>query len=792
MHVFRFLNALISSVILIQYLAWLALWSTVSAVACPTATAEDGKQQPSIRSQNTAAKQKITWDHVYGTKRFELVENQDREYIWLSDTAFLTSEDGLWKRHDVVTGSSEAWYDADALARSLQKVPGIEAEEAQRLASGSWDLISHQHRVVVFVRGSSLVRTTLDGTSLTVVEGLPSTRELMELNPTATAVAFISQNELWAADFETSRIVKLTEGASDRIRNGKADWVYYEELLGRNWKAYQWSPDGKKLAFLQCDDSSVPQYELVNQARNPNVKETEFYPEPGDPNPQVQLGVIDLIGSPVVCLSTPDPAASERIISGFQWSPDSRFVLWYSQNRTQTFLDVVESDAISGASRPLLRDQTEAWIESPGQVRFLTNGDFLIFSERTGRRHLYRAARSGRDHGDGRNAAAELREDVRLVPVTSGDWDVRTLAGVSADETFLLVTGTLDSTVADQIYRVPLSHVVLNRNGAQQDDSPQDNAPQRLSPDDGHHVADVSPGGKHLIDRWSRIDQPPTMGLRDASGRMIRTLQHPASVPRDQWQLAQLELRKLPLADGTQGTALFAFPPGFDPGRKYPVWLMTYGGPRFQTVRNAWNNRMQEHLLAGQDIVVIRFDTRSAGGHGSRDVWKVHRQLGVEETRDVEAVCQWLKGQSWVHSERIGLSGYSYGGYLTVYAMTHCDHLCAGIAGAPVTDWKAYDSIYTERYMSTPEENPDGYRRSSALRNAGDLHGRLLLVHGLLDDNVHPENSLRLVHELQKAGRPFDLMLYPEARHGIAGAHYEKLVYNFIVEAMGRSEARRP
>jgi dipeptidyl aminopeptidase/acylaminoacyl peptidase len=190
--------------------------------------------------------------------------------------------------------------------------------------------------------------------------------------------------------------------------------------------------------------------------------------------------------------------------------------------------------------------------------------------------------------------------------------------------------------------------------------------------------------------------------------------------------------------------------------------------------------------------VVITFDPRSASGYGAKSAWLAYRQLGVEETKDLLAVCNWLEEQKWADMSRIGLSGHSYGGYFTSYAMTHCDKISAGIAGAPVTDWANYDTIYTERFMSTPQENPDGYKASSVVAAASRLHGRLLLLHGLKDDNVHPENSLQLVHALQKANKQFDLMLYPTSRHGIYGDHYNKLVFNFMVEAMGKPEARQP
>jgi dipeptidyl-peptidase-4 len=242
------------------------------------------------------------------------------------------------------------------------------------------------------------------------------------------------------------------------------------------------------------------------------------------------------------------------------------------------------------------------------------------------------------------------------------------------------------------------------------------------------------------------------------------------------------------MADGSETSAIFVLPPDFQPERRYPVWLRTYAGPHRPQVRDLWNPRLADHLLATQDIVVITFDPRSASGYSAASAWKAWRQLGVEETKDLVAVCDWLQQQSWVDASRIGLSGHSYGGYFTAYAMTHTDRIAAGIAGAPVTDWRHYDTIYTERFMGTPQSNPDGYRKSSVTEAAAALQGRLLLVHGMLDDNVHPENTLELAHRLQQSERQFELMLYPTARHPIVNSHYSRLTYDFILRAMGRAK----
>jgi dipeptidyl-peptidase-4 len=226
-------------------------------------------------------------------------------------------------------------------------------------------------------------------------------------------------------------------------------------------------------------------------------------------------------------------------------------------------------------------------------------------------------------------------------------------------------------------------------------------------------------------------------------------------------------------------------PTDFDATRKYPVWFMTYGGPQAPTVADSWGARTWDNAMAHDGFVIFRADPRSASGKGAVSAWTSYKQLGVGELADIETAIQWISQNPWVDASRIGMSGHSYGGFMTSYALTHSTLFAAGIAGAPVTDWRDYDSCYTERFMLTPAENPDGYDKTSVVKAAGNLHGRLLLLHGLIDDNVHLQNSERLIRGLQRANKQFELMLYPESRHGIGGKHYQSLMREFIIRTLG-------
>lgn len=708
----------------------------------------------------TSEPQPLTYELVHGEKRISLGGPSPTQITWLDDERYLKRTSSGWKVTHANSGEESDWYDKSKLAASLQQVGGLSAAEAETMAEGGWFEANQQNGVVVFRSGESLIRIRIDGSDAAVVKGVPSGIELTTLSPTGSGLAFIKQNELWVADFTTQTLRQLTHDAGEHIRNGKADWVYFEEIYNRKWQAYRWSPDGESLAYQQFDDTEVPTFQISDHTTVIQSFEVEHYPKAGDKNPLVRLGIVSRNGGPTEWIDTSAYDSHDLILTHFQWKPDSSGLYWYAQNRIQTWLDIVFTER-TGSSSKLLRDQTDAWIENPGDLHFLPDGSFLFFSERTGWKHLYRVTADG----------------LKQTPLTEGEWEVRELLSVDEVEGTAIVTGTRDSKIAENLYRISL-------NGKTTEAS-------RLTKEDGHHAAIASPQGKHFVDTWSNLHQPHTVELKNRYGVRIRVLQEPITVPMEKYRFGKVELRDVPMADGSTTSAIFVLPPGFDPAKKYPVWLKTYGGPHSPNVKDIWNARLPEHLLANLDIVVIIFDPRSASGYGARSAWLAYKQLGVEETKDLVSLCDWMKTQSWADTSRIGLSGHSYGGYFTAYAMTHCDRISAGISGAPVTDWANYDSIYTERFMSTPQLNPEGYKKSSVIESASALQGRLLVLHGLKDDNVHPENTIQLVHALEQANKQFELMLYPTARHGIYGPHYNKVLFNFIVETMGRPEARQ-
>ena len=752
------------SFLLCELAAILAMLASAPLAAAQTVTEKAAIPETSpdaTKPSGQVSREPITYDHVYGNRLISIGAFSPTRITWLDDEFYIQRESSGWKKVAAGTGDSSPWYDVDALAKALAQIPNVSEADARRLAPGAWIEFLPSKKIVVFRLGERLIRIQLDGSQIAVVEDVPSDIELTTLSPTGSALAYIRENELWVADFEAKQVRQLTHDASRHVRNGKADWVYFEEVYGRDWQAYRWSPDGTQLAYQQFDDTDVPQFQVADHTSVEPSFETEYFPKAGNQNPKVRLGIVAMCGGATTWVDTSPYPADDLIIAHFNWLPNNARLYWYAQNRIQTWLDVLTASIGDGKTLKLLRDETGAWVDNPLDLEILSCGSFLFFSEHTGWRHLYRVSPDGKT----------------MTPVTSGEWEVRALHAVDRDETYVTVSGTKDSHIAENVYRVSLKN-------------PHDVT--RLTPEDATHVASVSEHGSYLVDSFSSLDQPAKVVIRNTSGRELRVMSEPVSVPHDRYTFGTVELRDVPMADGSTTKAIFVLPPGFDAATPYPVWLRTYGGPHHPQVKNAWGNRMPDHLLANHGIVVIIWDPRTASGYGAQSAWPAYKQLGVEETKDLASLCDWLHNQSWVDAKRIGQSGHSYGGYFTAYAMTHSEQICAGIAGAPVTDWANYDSIYTERFMSTPQLNQDGYQRSSVVAAASKLNGRLLILHGLKDDNVHPENSIQLIHALQKAERQFEVMFYPTSRHGIYGKHYNKTCFNFIVDAMGKPAARQP
>lgn len=578
------------------------------------------------------------------------------------------------------------------------------------------------------------------------------TEEVPTFSPDGTRVAFVRLNDLYALELATRKETRLTSDGSEAVSNGRLDWVYEEELASRTHRSYEWSPDGRSLAYLRLDDGPVPKAPIVDYVSLPAAVAWQRYPLPGTANPMASLRIVSTDGQET---SRYDAENDSYIVPGFAWTADSRAVGFRSLTRAQNHVDLRLLEP-SGSTRVLLYEDDPAWINVLDPPRFLADGRFIWKSERSGFAHLYVGSIAGGD----------------LKPITHGDWMVDHFGGVDS-KGLVYFSSTEDGPRSRGIHRVRLDGKGL----------------ARLTTGGGTHVPEVSADGRFVLDTSSTFSSPASISVLDA-GRVDpqkgAKLLHVAFTPEnrlDEFAMGVSEDVEVTADDGVKLVARLLKPRGFDPAKKYPVVVYVYGGPHGQIVRDQWSaNGLFDHLLAGRGFLVWALDNRGSWGRGHAWEAALNREMGKRELADQLAGVRYLKSLPYVDGARLGIWGGSYGGYLTLYALVNSPETWkAGVAAAPVTDWKFYDSVYTERYMKTPAENPKGYESSAPLSKAARLRAKLLLIHGTVDDNVHLQNTVAFVDALVKAGRPYELQLTPGQKHAYKGktalaSRYEAIV----------------
>ena len=672
---------------------------------------------------------------------------------WLDAEHFLQVKEGKLMKVEARTGKSEPFADAAQIKKSLSALKDVSEQTADRLAKATTFRVNPAGTAFLFDIGQDLGLAHFDGTAAIKLTKSGGVKQYVTFAPDGKRIAFVRANNLFAVDVATQTEVQLTTDGGADVFNAKGDWVYEEEIFNRNGRAYWWSPDGSRIAFLRFDDAPVKKFNLVDLQPVRGRLESYSYPKPGDPNPLVKLGVVNAAGGKPDFLDMGEYKPEDTLISRVGWVGETSTVFAYVQNRTQTWLDFVTWAQADAKPKKLFRETTKAWVDDPGEPHWLPDGSFLFPCERSGWKHLYHYDTTGK----------------LLAPVTKGDWELKSVLRVDAKEKTVYFTAAYHSALGLDLCRVTLGGEteVLTEKGKT-------------------HRVTLAPTGGLFVDRFSDPMTPTRANLMEVGKGTVRKLDTNPVYEKEQYKFGKYERTKITLKDGFELEAAITLPPNFDPKKKYPVWLFTYAGPHAPTIRDEWGGgRIMEQSLATSGIITFRVDPRSASGKGAQSAWACYKQLGVQELKDLEEAVAWLAKREYVDASRVGISGHSYGGFMAAYALTHSKTFSAGIASGPVTDWKLYDTIYTERYMLTPSENAEGYAKSSCVAAAKNLHGKLLIVHGMMDDNVHMQNSVQLADALQKAGKEFELMLYPQARHGIGGQHYLKLQLEFIRRTMG-------
>jgi dipeptidyl-peptidase-4 len=711
------------------------------------------------------AQQKLlTIDDVYDPVKHVNFNGTTPNIRWLKDgTHYLLSNDAAKKdvprlqRVDALTGEAVPFFDAAKMEAAFAAIPGISAKDAKQIANrGSYQMNKTETAALINF-SNDLYYYEFGSEKATRVTNNTDDEEVGEtFSPDGRTIAFVRHGNMYAFDLASKQERRLTTDGGPKILNGRLDWVYQEELYGRgNFEAYWWSPDSSSLAYLRIDENPVREYTVVDQIPYQQTLEVTAYPLAGDPNPIVKLGVVNASGGATRWLDTSKYKPEDLLVVRVTWTPDGKKVVYQAQNREQTFLDLNFADAVDGKSNTILHETSKAWVGINDNPHFLVDASFLWQSERTGWDHFYHYSADGK----------------LLQQVTDGRWEVSSFDGLDEAKGFLYFTATEHSPIAPQAYRVKLNGTGLTR----------------ITTGEGSHKVALSPASNLFIDNWSDVNTPAQTRLYYPDGRLVRVIDENKAEALKQYKLGTTELLQVKTRDGFTMEAMMIKPPDFDPTKKYPVLEFTYSGPHAPQVKNGWGGPtyMWHQLLAEKGYIIWILDNRTGSGKGLESTWPVYKNFGELELRDLEDGIAWLKSQPYVDGSRIGIWGWSYGGYMTSYALTHSQSFKMGIAGGTVSDWRNYDSIYTERYMLTPQNNPEGYKKSSPVNFAKDLHGKLLLIHGAIDDNVHTANTIQFVYELQKAGKEFQLMLYPKSRHGVTDPvlvkHMRQMMTDFIV-----------
>ncbi len=559
-------------------------------------------------------------------------------------------------------------------------------------------------------------------------------------------------NNLYVREIMSGKEKQLTHDGSATILNGYASWVYYEEILGRasNYRAFWWSPDSKDLCFMRFDDAEVPVFPIYVLDGQHGYLENERFPKAGDKNPAVKIGIAAVESANIVWADF--NAADDQYFGAPLWTPAGQlWVQW--MNRGQNNLKVYKIDLNNGSRSEIYDEKQPTWIDldETARISFLASGKgFLLKSDKDGWENLYLYDMSGK----------------LINQVTSGNFWGTDLLKTDEQNNVIYFRARKENSARFDFYKTGLNGKGLTR----------------LSFGEySHDMIDLSPSGKYFITTYSNLSTPPAMALVDGKGKMLRILGDSKGEEFDQYALPKTELVRVKSGDGLFDLPVtITYPINFDPARKYPVLVSIYGGPNAGTIYDRWRPAVSAaQWWAQEGLVQVVFDNRSSGHFGKNGLNYIYRQLGKWEIEDYITCAKWLRTQGWVDPAKIAITGGSFGGYMTCMALTYgSDVFTHGISNAAVTDWQFYDTHYTERYMGTPKDNAEGYKKTSVMTYADRYKGLLRIVHGTSDDNVHLQNSLTLINKLEDLGKHFECMVYPGERHSIGANNNLKRIHN--------------
>jgi dipeptidyl-peptidase 4 len=657
---------------------------------------------------------------------------------WIDDSRFILSKDGKSTVVDCKTGLEKEVTEAD------KKAPEAPAKPA------------------AYSKGNDLF-IKLNGAEVQLTND--KDKEINPLiSPDGNYVAYTKNNDLYTVNISTKKENRLTADGSELILNGYASWVYYEEILGRGsqHRSFWWSPDSKKIAFFRADDTKVPVFTITDDAGQHGRVESERYPKVGDPNPEIKIGIVQPDGGGTTWCDF--NTADDQYFGMPFWKPDGSGLLVQWLNRLQDKLVIYDVDLATGSKKEFYTETQKTWInlDDNDRINFLKNGKgFIMLSDATGWKHLYYHDMNGK----------------LINAITSGKFTVTELNYVDEKNGIVYFTArSRENTARRDFYRV-------NMDGKKM---------QRLTFGDFNHGSvNLSPDGGYFVTTYGNSVTPNAMTLVSNKGKIIKELGSAKGPDYDSYNIAKTELVRVKSEDGLYDLPMrVTWPVNMEPGKKYPVLISIYGGPDAGTVMDVFGLGGTQQWYAKEGLIQVAMDHRASGHFGKEGVNYMYHKLGYWEMKDYSTMVKWLIANGNADPAKICITGFSYGGYMSCYALTYAnDVFTHGMAGGSVTDWTLYDSHYTERFMGTPANNPEGYKTSSVLTHADKYKGVLQIVHGVIDDNVHMQNSLQLISKLQDAKKDFEFMVYPGGRHGWGGnknAHFQnlktKFIYKYLLE----------
>ncbi|NQT26473.1 S9 family peptidase [candidate division KSB1 bacterium] len=695
----------------------------------------------------------LTVEDIYGTSKFST--KTLNQVQWIPQTRVFTHYKNDKASDRLVIESVDAESGISSILISSDKISDLikpRRENRFTLPNYHWApdgqsiLIPSAHDIVLVSMPDQKTKQLTDD---------PDEERDPAFSPDGKYLAYLKHWNLQILNLQTGDEIPLTTHGTGDLLIGRFDWVYEEEFHIRT--GFSWSPDSRSIAFYELDTSREPEVPITDYLPLQNTVEYLKYTKAGNPNALVRIGVVSVQSKKTVWMDLGNQ--KDQYIPRIHWLPDGEHLVIQRLNRKQNRLDLLIADIRTGRSRVVITEEDKhGWVEFPEEFFFLEKQSrFIWLSERSNWNHAYLCDLNGRV----------------IRPLTSGNWNVTEVLHLDEEDGWLYFRGTKTSPLERQLYRVSL-----------------DGGPvQRISDETGTHSVQFSDDGRYYLDVFSSIDTPPRTTLHQSDGQLVRLIEKGDIPALKDYELSTPEFFTIPTEAGFELNAFLMKPKDFDPTHKYPVLVYTYGCPGSQIVYNSWTRGQGDlwhQLMLQQGTLIFGLDNRGMDHMGNAFKNLAYRDLS-KGLDDLITGAQYLKHLAFIDSTRIGIHGWSGGGWMTCLAMTKgAGYFKAGAAVAPMTDLRNYDTIWMERYMGLPDDNPKGYASSNVLDFAGSLEGSLLLIHGVVDDNVHFANTMQLVQTLQDSGKTFEMMAYPNKKHSIRGKsariHLYKKMTDFFLK----------